>query len=65
MADPKKIELLSKIKGTKKKVPMADWKESVVGLFEDTLKKGGIEDPEILGKIARLKARIEIEFRDL
>lgn len=63
---PVKADLLSVVKESKGEFNLQDFKASVIGLFSDILKQEGhgLSD-DVKGKLARLRARIEIELRDL
>lgn len=61
-----KQELIQHLRSKKNdKITLADFKDSVVGLFDDFLKDPSLLKGEKQGKIARLRAKILIELRDL
>lgn len=60
---PVKADLLSAVRESKGKFDMADFQASVVGLFDDILKQENQNlDGETMGKLARLRARVQIEL---
>jgi len=42
-----------------------DFRENLLNLFDDMLNSANITDPEKLQKLAKVRARIEIELKDL
>lgn len=61
---PKKIDLLTPVKDKQTTVNLSTFKLSVLGLFSDIMNLPSI-DNKMRGKIARLRARIEIELKGL
>jgi len=64
MATPKKIDLLTPLKGTSQTVDMLSFRVSVLGLFSDIMNEAAT-NKETKGKLARLRARIEIELKGI
>ena len=64
MAIKKDPDLLKVLKGTDKKIDLKKFKSSMLKLFHGIINEDGV-DVETRGKIARLRARIEIELRDI
>lgn len=60
---PKKVDLLTPLKGTAPTVDLSTFKLSVLGLFSDTMNEDTV-DTDTKGRLARLRARIEIELKD-
>jgi len=56
-------DLYSKLKGTRKEISDVDFKESIFALVHKTLKIGNLTG-EQKAKVARLRAYIEIHFKD-
>ena len=60
---PKKIDLLTVVKAEEETVNLDTFKLSVLGLFSDIMNEDSV-DAETRGKLARLRARIEIELKE-
>lgn len=60
----KRVDLFSTLKGTDTTVDISVFKDSVLELFKKVLQSDEV-DAETTGKLARLRARIEIELKDL
>jgi len=60
----KKVDLMSKLKGTSTTVTIPTFRENVLALFSDIMKENNIND-DTRGKIARLRAKIEIELKNI
>lgn len=56
-------DLYKHLKGTKPKIEIKDFKESIFDLCHKYLKSG--LNPKVAEKVARLRAYIEINFKDL
>lgn len=64
--EPVKVDLLTPMKEGKGVLNLADFKASVLGLFDDILQLEGDSLPDdVKGQLARLRARIEIELRNI
>lgn len=61
---PKKVELMTMVKDKQANVNLSTFKLSVLGLFSDIMNEESV-DNETTGKLARLRARIEIELKEL
>lgn len=61
---PKKVDLVTPVKDAQPAVNLTTFKLSVMGLFSDIMKETTV-DTETRGKLARLRARIEIELKGL
>ena len=57
-----KIDIYKQIKTQDK---TKDFRENLMSLFDDMLKKAKITDQNKLAKLARLRAKIDIELKDL
>ncbi len=60
----KKIDLMAKLKGTSKTVTIPTFRDNVLNLFSDIMKESNTNDMT-KGKLARLRAQIEIELKEL
>lgn len=61
---PKKVNLLTVVKDKQETVNLSTFKLSMLGLFYDIINEQSV-DSDTKGKIARLRARIEIELKDI
>lgn len=59
-----KVDLLAAIKGTNVTVDISTFRASVLQLFSGIINEESV-DTETRGKLARLRARIEIELKQL
>lgn len=67
MVEPARVnpKLLDSIQKRGKPIDLDDFKQSLIDLFDDVLRGQHIKDIEKQGKIARLRAKILIELKDL
>lgn len=67
MVEPARVnpKLLDSIQKRGKPLDLDDFKQSLIDLFDDVLRGQHIQDIEKQGKIARLRAKILIELKDL
>ncbi len=61
---PDEQSVLELIKGNSEVLEVEAFKDALIKLFDDVLKQE-FSTPEQQGKIARLRARIQIDLRDL
>ena len=57
-------DLMRTLKGTTQNVDLTEFKDSVLSLFSDIMNEDDIA-PEMRRKVASLRARIEIELKEL
>lgn len=59
------LDLFNYIKGEDEHIDLTKVRTSLVALFDGILQSGEITDEEQLGKIARLRSKLEIELNNL